>query len=72
MELNLYGVASIQLDRLKGKKMRLFLLAATLCKFKILYNIVLVFVLNFAVGFLFPHATNEKFLAIKQSSLGVK
>ncbi len=28
MELNLYGVASIQLDRLKGNKMRLVLLLA--------------------------------------------
>jgi len=32
MELNLYGVASIQLDRLKGTKMRLVLLLAFACK----------------------------------------
>jgi len=32
MKFNLYGVASIQLDRLKGTKIRKILLALTSCK----------------------------------------
>jgi len=32
MELNLYGVASIKLDKLRGRDIRKYLIAAATCK----------------------------------------
>ena len=62
MELNLYGIASIQLDRLKGRQVRRILAYFTCCKSQsVCYLLVWIFSFTVAVLLLPRQQTQHTF-----------